>query len=115
MKIRGIAGIGAGLVAAAVLALPVSAQEQEAAAEPEAASEAPAAEEEPDVPEARSLDELLELVKQGWSEERKENKAREARFRRNKAEQQQLVVTERPSPNDHDSPSKSTHPSSRAR
>ena len=91
MKIRGIAGIGAGLVAAAALALPVSAQEQEAAAEPEAASEAPAAEEEPDVPEARSLDELLELVKQGWSEERKENKAREARFRRNKAEQQQLL------------------------
>ena len=91
MKIRGIAGIGAALVTTAALAFPVSAQEQEAAAAPEAASEAPAEEEEPDVPEARSLAELLELVKHGWSEERKENKAREARFSRNKADQQQLL------------------------
>ncbi|MFP8875817.1 MAG: hypothetical protein VCB99_02645, partial [Myxococcota bacterium] len=92
MKIRGIAGFGAALVAAAAFALPVSAQQQqEAATESETASATPAEEQEPDIPEARSLAELLELVKQGWSEERKENKAREARFRKNKAGQQQLL------------------------
>ncbi|MGE4651617.1 MAG: MotA/TolQ/ExbB proton channel family protein, partial [Myxococcota bacterium] len=57
----------------------------------ETASETPAEVQEPDVPEARSLAELLDLVKQGWGEERKENKAREARFRSNKADQHQLL------------------------
>jgi len=44
-----------------------------------------------EVPEASSLDELLKKVKQGWTAERKENRAREERFRQSKAEQAKLL------------------------
>jgi biopolymer transport protein ExbB len=42
-------------------------------------------------PEADSLDRLLELVKQGYSQERDDNRKRVERFRRAKAEQEQLL------------------------
>lgn len=88
MKIRAIAAYGAALVLVAAGTAPAFAQ-QAAPAEPEASSETPAPE--PEVPEASSLAELLELVKQGWTQERKENKSREARFIRNKANQKKLL------------------------
>jgi biopolymer transport protein ExbB len=44
-----------------------------------------------EVPEASSLDELLKKVQQGWGAERKENRAREERFKQSKAEQAKLL------------------------
>ena len=93
MRMRAIIGFSVALLLVAAWAPPTFAQ-QATPAESEASSESAAPEPvapEPEVPEARSLAELLELVKQGWTRERKENKAREARFRKNKAEQKQLL------------------------
>jgi biopolymer transport protein ExbB len=59
----------------------------QAAPAPEAAEPQP-----PPPPKAKSLDELLELVKQGWREETAEDQEREARFRREKAEQEKLLA-----------------------
>lgn len=42
--------------------------------------------------EAKSLDQLLEFVKQGQASEAKENKAREARFRKDKSQQARLLA-----------------------
>ena len=47
---------------------------------------------EKEVPEAASLEQLLQMVKDGWTRERKQNQEREAMFRRNKAEQQKLLA-----------------------
>lgn len=41
--------------------------------------------------EAKSLDELLKIVKEGRYAENKDNKAREAKFRRDKAKQEQML------------------------
>ena len=60
-------------------AVPLSAQEEAAAQ----ASEAGAQEEE----EAQSLEQLLEFVKQGQTQEMRENRQREQRFQQNKSEQ----------------------------
>ena len=43
------------------------------------------------LPEARSLDDLLKKVQQGWTAERKENRAREERFKQAKADQAKLL------------------------
>ena len=40
---------------------------------------------------ARSLDELLDMVREGWSEERKQNRVRETRFKNEKREQSALL------------------------
>jgi biopolymer transport protein ExbB len=56
------------------------APEEETAAPPSAA------------PQARSLDELLNMVGQGFSQERQENREREAHFARAKEEQEQLLA-----------------------
>ncbi len=67
------------------------AQEPEAGAAGEEAGETQvAALAEP--PKARSLDELLELVRKGFREEREEDAARIQRFRREKAEQEKLLA-----------------------
>ena len=66
----------------ALLAAPGFSQEAEAPPPPPKA----------EVPEAASLAELLQMVKQGYSTERKENQEREKRFAANKAEQQRLLA-----------------------
>jgi biopolymer transport protein ExbB len=43
-------------------------------------------------PQAKSLDELLNMVKQGFSQERQENRQREAHFQRAKTEQEGLLA-----------------------
>jgi len=71
-----------------------------AAAETPAATEAEAAEAAPlppapparNVPQAKSLDELLRMVRQGWSDEKRENQARETRFSQAKSEQAGLLA-----------------------
>ena len=68
-------------------ALALAAQAQEAEQAEQAAAPAPAAE-----PQAKTLDELLELVRAEWRDERKENKEREARFRAAKDQQAKLLA-----------------------
>jgi biopolymer transport protein ExbB len=77
---------------------PGAAVQAEAAAEQaQAPAEAPAAKAPPvrDVPKAKSLDELLRMVRKGWSEEKRENQAREERFGNAKAEQARLLAQAR--------------------
>ena len=80
-------GFIATLGATLVLALPALAQEQ-AAGEAQVDADAAA----PDVPEAKSLEELIQMVKDGWKAEQAENRRREADFRTRKAEQAQLLA-----------------------
>ena len=81
-----------------LLAAPVArAQDTPAAEAPPEAAEASAGAAAPSapartVPQAKSLDELLRLVREGWSEERRENREREARFRAAKDEQARLLA-----------------------
>ncbi len=82
------------VIAALALAAAPRALAQEAAAE--GAEPAEAAPEEalppaPPPPKATSLDELLELVRQGFKAEREENQRREQEFRRAKEEQARLL------------------------
>ena len=93
-------GVVATGIASIVLAASFGARAQEAAPEPaqspEAAQAGETAEEEilppaPPPPEAKSLDELLELVRQGFQAERAENARREEEFRRAKVEQARLL------------------------
>ncbi len=74
---------------AALFVQPAFAQEAESGEAAEAI-EVPAPVE-PEVPEAVSLEELLEMVKVGWTAERKQNREREAIFKRNKSKQQKLL------------------------
>ena len=71
------------LIAGALLAVP-GALAQEAQPEATAAQTAPP-------PRPKSLDELLEMVNQGFQTERSENRARVERFQRNKDEQEALL------------------------
>ena len=72
-----------GLIAGALLSAP-GALAQEAEPEATAAQTAPP-------PKPKSLDELLEMVNQGFQTERSENRARVERFQRNKDEQESLL------------------------
>jgi biopolymer transport protein ExbB len=75
-----------------IAALVAAAQAQEAEAEQAAAAdEAMAVPPKAAQPEAKSLDELLELVRKEWRDERQENKAREQRFKAAKSEQAKLL------------------------
>jgi len=75
--------LGKAALAAALLTLSVAAVE---AQEPIAESTTPSVQ-----PAARSLDELLDLVKTGFNREREDNRRREARFLRAKEEQAALL------------------------
>jgi biopolymer transport protein ExbB len=87
MSLRGnLFAFVAALGAAAFFAHPAFAQDAEA----EAPVDVPAPVEK-EVPEAASLDQLLMMVKEGWTADRKQNREREAIFKRNKAEQQKLL------------------------
>jgi len=81
-----VSGIAVALMAL-VLAAPVAlAQEAEQGATPDATPPPTP------VPEAKSLQELLEIVRQGWRDEKKENQQREAEFRQAKADQEKLLA-----------------------
>jgi biopolymer transport protein ExbB len=82
LKIASIVTLGFSLVALAGAAQAQEAEEAAAASEPPKAAE----------PQATSLDELLELVRKEWADEREENKAREQRFKQAKNEQAKLLA-----------------------
>jgi len=69
-------------------ALTAGAQQAEQAPAAEPAQAAPA----PSQAEAKSLDELLTLVREEWQDQRKENKEREARFTAARDQQAQLLA-----------------------
>lgn len=72
----------------AAFALSAGAQQAQQTAAQEPAQAAPA----PSQAEAKSLDELLKLVREEWQDERKENKEREARFKAARDQQAQLLA-----------------------
>jgi biopolymer transport protein ExbB len=82
------------LAGALSLATPAFAQEPPAPdAEPAAEAEAaPAPAPTPAPPEPKSLDELIELVRQGFQQESAENREREAAFKAAKDDQQRLLA-----------------------
>ncbi len=92
MRGRGTA-IAVWMLFASLIAVPVLAQEASHAGEPQPAPEAEgdAAGASSSLPEAKSIEELIDFVQRGYSEERDENRAREARFQRAKDEQAQLL------------------------
>ena len=75
-----------------IVALPAWSQETAGEAQqPEAAASAPAKIER-QVPEAKSLAELLDLVRKGWRDERVEDRKREEEFKRARADQKKLLA-----------------------
>jgi biopolymer transport protein ExbB len=81
----------------ALWSAPAALAQEPAAEPPPAAPPEPAAEADapvtplPAPPQPKSLDELLEMVRQGFEAERAENRRREAEFQRNKEDQQRLL------------------------
>jgi biopolymer transport protein ExbB len=77
--------------AAALMALlfvaPLAVAQDAAEGDPAAATPEPTP-----VPEAKSLQELLEIVRQGWRDEKKDNQRRETEFKQAKANQQKLLA-----------------------
>ena len=92
MRGRGTA-IAVLVLLASLLAVPVLAQEAALESEPQPAPEAEGDESDASssLPEPKSIEELIDFVQRGYSEERDENRAREARFQRAKDEQAQLL------------------------
>ena len=77
--------------APAAFAQEPAAESAPAAAEESAAEAAAPVTPLPEPPQPKSLDELLEMVRQGFEAERTENRRREEEFKRNKADQERLL------------------------